>query len=724
MIKTMLETWDEWDDHYYETIVFQKVKDALETNFCVTIIGAAGEGKTVTARHAAFQYQRREEPYTILPIDDPEELTKAIKLDKSQFVILEDPLGKQHLDESSLQIWIQQSKKLRYSLMDSPIKIVVTMRKSIFRYYQTRIKDTIFHANVIDLSSESNRLSIEEKQGILEQNIKHLKGHIDSDDKKLILNETYYPGFPLMCYKLSADSQLTKITNLDPFPMILEHINEFSNSEPFRYHYCCLVLAFMHNCVFDINDFTLCQNADFAGDDETAKEKIENIIKSCNISSKDENCFSNLKNSFEALSGSFFAYKPPMYTILHDSITRAVAYTYGIINTRILLEYSDSAVIREFVRIKSDTNEGMYSNEKIIIDPTCQKQLTNQLAKRCVCDIEQGNTLDVFRNPSCLNETFQRIFYKVLNKSDVLLQLMSRSPKQLKQSIRYSERIDKDTKCPFDNIIALCTPVHWLCSLGLKQILELVMSRSENKPEFLNSLPGRVKPLHIAAGHGHLEVVKYLIEDICVNVNEQLHAKSEEDPQIDERYAGWSPLHFAASQNFHEVVSCLLQNNADPNLINDHGCSSMLLAAGSGYSVVVDYLLSYGGNPNISCNDGTTPLMLAAQEGHVDTMLTLIDGKADVNLQNNEEISKQSALFLAARNGRIQCVKKLIDKDADKELSDFYGTSPLLVALLNDKYETAKYLFQLGASINAKNIEGKSPLEVSNSLNINIFDQV
>lgn len=720
----MLEKWVEWDAHYYETIFFRKVKDAFETNFCVTIIGAAGEGKTVTARHAAFQYKNGEQPYTILPIDDPEELTKSIKLDKRQFIILKNPLGKHHLDEGLLQSWIQQSKKLRYSLMDSQIKIVVTMRKSIYRYYETRIKETIFHANVIDLSSESDRLNIEEKQGILEKNMKHFNGYIDSNIKQLILNESYYPGFPLMCYKLSADSKSsTKNINLDPYPMILEHITEFSSSELFRYHYCCLVLGFMHNCAFDINDFTLCQTTDFDEDDSTVKEKIENIIRSCNISSRDENCFSNLKNGFESLSGSFFAYKPPIYTILHESITRAVAYTYGIVNTRILLEYSNSAVIREFVRIKCDTNERIYSKEKILIDPICQKQLTNQLAKRFVRDIEQGNTLDVFRNPSCLNETFQRIFYKVLDKSDVLLQLMSRSPKQTKKSIRYSELIDKDTKCPFDNIISLCTPVHWLCSLGLKLILELVMSRSENKPEFINSLPGRVKLLHIAAGHGHLEVVKYLIEDICVNVNEQLNAKSEKDPQIDEQYAGWSPLHFAASQNFHEVVACLLQNNADPNLIDDHGCSSMILAAGNGYTTVVAYLLRYGGKPNLSCNDGTTPLMLAAQEGHCDTMLTLIDGNADVNLQNNEEKSKQSALFIAAKNGRIQCVKKLIDKGADKELSDIHRTSPLLVALLNEKYETAKHLFQLGASINAKNKEGKSPLEITESLNINLFDQ-
>lgn len=717
----MLETWDEWDDHYYETIFFQKVKDTFETNFCVTIIGAAGEGKTVTARHAAFQYKKREEPYTIFPIDDPKDLTQSIKLDERQFIILEDPLGKQPLDEETLQSWIQQSKKLRYSLMNSKIKIVVTMRKSIFCYYQTRIKDTIFHANVIDLSSESNRLSIEEKQGILEQKIKHLNGHIDSNLKQLILNESYYPGFPLMCYRLSADSNLTKNINLDPYAMLLEHINEFSSSVAFRYHYCCLVLAFMHDCAFDINDFTLCRNAEFAEDDSKGKEKIENIIKSCHISSGDEKCFSNLIYGFESLSGSFFAYKPPIYTILHESITRAVAYTYGIGNTRILLKYSNSAVIREFVRIKSDANKRSDYNGKIIIDPICQEQMANQLAKRFVCDIKQGHLTDVFRNPSCLNETFQRIFSKVLDTNDELIDFMCSSSEQKEYLI--TDRAQR-MKCPFNKVISSCTPVHWLCSLGLKQILELVLSRSDNKPELLNSLQGRVSPLHIAAGHGQLEVVKYLLEDIGVNVNEKLNAKFEDDPQIDERYAGCSPLHFAASKNFQEVVAYLLQNKADPNLIDDHGCSSMLLAAGSGYAAVVEYLLSYGGNPNLSCNDGTTPLMLAAQEGHFDTMLKLIDGKADINLQNNGEKCEQSALFLAARNGRIQCVKKLIDKGADKELSDIHRTSPLLAALLSEKYETAKYLFQLGASINAKNIDGKSPLEVSKSLNINLFDQV
>ncbi|XP_071177789.1 uncharacterized protein [Mytilus edulis] len=562
------------------------------------------------------------------------------------------------------------------------------MRKSVFRYYQTRINDTFFHANVIDLSSESDRLSIEEKQGILEQHMKSFDRSLDSNIKQLIVNETYYPGFPLMCHILSADLNLIQDSKLDPYPMLIKHINEFSSSFQLRYHYCCLVLAFMHNCAFDINDLALCQNADFAGDDDEGKEKIENIIRSCNISSRDENCFSNLKNGFESLSGSFFAYKPPIYTILHESITRAVAYTYGIENTWIFLKYSNSAVVREFFRIKSDANEIIDYNQKIIIDPICQERMAYQLAKRFVCDIKQGQITDVFLNPSCLNEIFQRIFCKVLDTNGELIDLMFSSSERKEYLI--TDKAQR-TKCPFDKVISSCTPVHWLCSLGLKQILELVLSRSDNKPELLNSLKGRVSPLHIAAGHGQLEVVKHLLEDIGVNVNETLSTTFDNSYKMNERYAGFTPLHFAAK---------------------------------NGYKSIVDYLLSYGGNPNLSCNDGTTPLMLAAQEGHFDTMLTLIDGKADVNLQNNEEKSKQSALFLAARNGKIQCVKKLIDNGADKELSDIHRTSPLLVALLNEKYETAKYLFQLGASIYAKNIEGKSPLEVTKLLNINLFDQV
>lgn len=52
---------------------------------------------------------------------------------------------------------------------------------------------------------------------------------------------------------------------------------------------------------------------------------------------------------------------------------------------------------------------------------------------------------------------------------------------------------------------------------------------------------------------------------------------------------------------------------------------------------MVDYLLSNGGNPNLTCNDGTTSLILAAQHSHFENMLTLIDGKAEVNLRNSEE---------------------------------------------------------------------------------------
>lgn len=165
----------------------------------------------------------------------------------------------------------------------------------------------------------------------------------------------------------------------------------------------------------------------------------------------------------------------------------------------------------------------------------------------------------------------------------------------------------------------------------------------------------------------------------------------------------------------------MLQHGADPNLVRDHGGSPMLLAADRGHTEVIKNLLKHKGDPKLCCDHGTTPIILAAQDGHIETVIALIKGKADVNKQKNEEEGKISALLADSKRGHILCVESLVEHGAIIDLCDSEGSTPLLVALQNKRYDTAKYLYEKGGDIYATNIKDESPNQLAKSLNLDIF---
>ena len=71
---------------------------------------------------------------------------------------------------------------------------------------------------------------------------------------------------------------------------------------------------------------------------------------------------------------------------------------------------------------------------------------------------------------------------------------------------------------------------------------------------------------------------------------------------------------------------------------------------------------------------GSTPLITAALLGKTDAALTLINGGADINIQNNEG---STALITAAFFCHTEIVKALLEKGADKSLTNNAGRNAL-----------------------------------------------
>ena len=152
-------------------------------------------------------------------------------------------------------------------------------------------------------------------------------------------------------------------------------------------------------------------------------------------------------------------------------------------------------------------------------------------------------------------------------------------------------------------------------------------------------------PLHSASFNGHIEVVKYLIE--------QCHANVEEKDN-----SGWTPLHYASVNGQIEVAKYLIEQ-----------CHA---------------------NVEAKDNDGNTPFKTFLEKENIEVIKYLFEQcYENVEAKDNEG---RTPLHYASKKNQIEVVKYLIKQcHADIEAKDNKGMAPLDHA----KHEGREYLESL-----------------------------
>jgi ankyrin repeat protein len=208
---------------------------------------------------------------------------------------------------------------------------------------------------------------------------------------------------------------------------------------------------------------------------------------------------------------------------------------------------------------------------------------------------------------------------------------------------------------------------------------------------------------------------------------------------------GTTPLLWAVYHSSPELVQVLLEAGAEPNVANDLDITpllqasrygnadmvSLLLASGarmaeaepktetplmaaarSGSVDAVKVLLDAGADPNATEPvDNQTALMWAAAEGHLDVVQMLIDAGADPNMQSrvSELTERKNAdfpsggfapLHWAARDGNEAMIRLLLDNGADINVRNGDTSTPMMLAIVNDRFDIAALLLELGADAN------------------------
>jgi ankyrin repeat protein len=202
------------------------------------------------------------------------------------------------------------------------------------------------------------------------------------------------------------------------------------------------------------------------------------------------------------------------------------------------------------------------------------------------------------------------------------------------------------------------------------------------------------------------------------------------DPQPD----GSTALHWAAHWDDVATVERLLQAGADVNAANRFGVTPVFVASTNGNAAVIERLLKAGADANTvsgankAVGEGEPALLAAARTGNVDAVKVLLTHGADVSaveawhqqtalmwaaaanapravqelLDWGADVTTTSeggftALHYAARAGAVDATRVLIEAGADARALLQDRSSPLMLAMINARYELADYLLDHGA---------------------------
>jgi ankyrin repeat protein len=226
---------------------------------------------------------------------------------------------------------------------------------------------------------------------------------------------------------------------------------------------------------------------------------------------------------------------------------------------------------------------------------------------------------------------------------------------------------------------------------------------------------------------------------------------------------GTTPLHWAVYKVDAELVGLLLERGAKADVLNKYGSSPLAEAVKIADAKLVRMLLDAGANVESPNQDGQTALMLAARTGALDVAKLLVERGADVNAKEgwraqtalmwaadgdfpeivqlliaegadvharalandwDAQITSEpraqyrptgglTALLYAARSGCTRCVRSLLEAGADIDQPNPDGVTPLMVAIDNFRYDTARLLLDRGANPHTWDWWGRTPLYVA-----------
>ncbi|KAJ1297759.1 hypothetical protein BS78_01G401300 [Paspalum vaginatum] len=188
-----------------------------------------------------------------------------------------------------------------------------------------------------------------------------------------------------------------------------------------------------------------------------------------------------------------------------------------------------------------------------------------------------------------------------------------------------------------------------------------------------------------------------------------------------------SALHIAAAHGHLQVVSLALDLCVHPDVVNRHKQTALMLAAMHGKTACVRRLLDAGANiVMFDSSYGRTCLHYAAYYGHADCLRAILSAAKSAPVSeswgfarfvNVRDDAGATPLHLAARQGWRRCVHVLLENGAIVSASSgafgFPGSTPLHLAARGGNLDCVRQLLSWGADRLQRDSVGRIPYEVA-----------
>lgn len=197
-----------------------------------------------------------------------------------------------------------------------------------------------------------------------------------------------------------------------------------------------------------------------------------------------------------------------------------------------------------------------------------------------------------------------------------------------------------------------------------------------------------VRLLHACAGRGLIDCLRVLITHIQQRFDTFLdHVLDTADDE------GYTPLIYALTNGFVDIVQCLLENDAGPDVKDYFGRSPLHFAVTYSDPAVreamVKLLTMYEADVNVKDNDGDAPLHVCSDRDDRLACTSLLLAHGALICSN---ALGNHATHIAARHGAVATLKLLVQYGGDMNLKNYDGKTPLGMARMHDQKAVVQYI--------------------------------
>ncbi|XP_067660458.1 serine/threonine-protein phosphatase 6 regulatory ankyrin repeat subunit C-like [Haliotis asinina] len=235
------------------------------------------------------------------------------------------------------------------------------------------------------------------------------------------------------------------------------------------------------------------------------------------------------------------------------------------------------------------------------------------------------------------------------------------------------------------------SPVGMAVSAGNMEVVRALISAGFDPNESCSIDNLLKRPVHIAICGGRVGIVKSLIHDYGVKLNDDGEG---------------SALFWAIVSGSEELVAYLYDRTDDPSLKQ-----AIFTAVEFNKPSICSYIMSLGIDLKLRCPRDLTPLAYAISLANTDIAKILIKGGSEL-----EGVFPRgnSMLHLGVMSGQLDIVKYLCRVGMDVNKQNKYGNTPLHLATLYGLYDIAHYLVvDMNACLTKVEVDRKTPFATS-----------